>query len=455
MDLFLYMVKSAFRNPRRTGLTAVSLAISMSLVVILQTILLEITKPVGIDESIPRIVVRHRTALTLSLPRPYERKLERVPGIVAVTPMDWFGGIWKDDRFENFFPRFAVDPNNFFDVYIDYKPDTPEMLRAFQNERRGAMIGRKLATRHGFKLGDTITIKGDIYPVDLEVRVVGFFDGPQSDWLIFQLKYLDELLGETVRPGSFFALVESPARVDSILPEIEAMFRNSDAEVKAETEKAFQLSFVEMLGNVKLLINSLVSVVVFAVVMIAASTMALAIRDHTREVATLKAIGFTRPIILGLIVGEGMVVSLVGGGIGLFLSWLLLPQPSWMLAAIGGLVVAGGLGLPMLLLSVILPEVSTGGRIQRALAGARRVMVEYGPPVSIMTGVIVMLLLLQVVPPMDWFTFSGGAIQSFNMRNETLVLGVWITLGVGLISSIIPAWQASRLSVLDGLRTLE
>jgi ABC-type lipoprotein release transport system permease subunit len=329
------------------------------------------------------------------------------------------------------------------------------MLDAFKAERSGCLIGAKLAERHGFKVGDTITIKGDIYYVDLVVKVVGIYDGAEPDWLIFQMKYLDELMDETVRPGTFFALVESPERVDTLLPELEAMFRNSDAEVKAETEKAFQLSFVEMLGNIKSLINTLVSVVVFAVLMIAASTMALAIRDRTREVATLKAIGFSRGMVLGLIVGEGMVVSIVGGGMGVLLSYLLLPQPRWLMAVGAGFVVSVVMGLPLLILSVLLPEFGTGGLVRRMMARLRAVISDLGAPLSILAGCIVTLLLLRVIPATDWVKFSGGAIQSLNVRPETLMLGIWITLGVGLVSSLIPAWQAARMSVLDGLRTLE
>jgi putative ABC transport system permease protein len=455
MTLVSFMAKNAFRNTRRTALTAVSLAVSLALIVVLQTILLEITKPSGLDESIPRVIVRHRTSLTMSLPRPYEKKLRRLDGIVDVTPMQWFGGIWKDEDFKNFFPQFGVDPDHFFNVYIDYHPLEPEMLTALKNTRNGCLVGTKLAERHGFKVGDTIAIKGNIYPADLELKVVGLFTGPQPDWCIFQLKYLDELLGETTPAGSFFMLAESPARVETLIPEVEAMFRNSDAEVKAETEKAFQLSFVEMLGNVKVFINSLVSVVIFAVLMIAASTMALAIRERTREIATLKAIGFTRTQVLVLVVGEGMVVSCLGGGLGLAIAWLFLPSPKWFLAGAAGILVSVVLGAPLLLMAILLPETAASGIKRRLLVRFREFLNEIGPRLSIYTGLLVMLVLLFVLPSLDWFAFSGGMIQSMNVRNETLVLGTVVTVVVGFLSSLWPAWQASRMSVLDGLRTLE
>lgn len=453
MTLTTYVFKNAFRNARRTTLTGLSLAVSLALIVALQTILLEFTKPSALNESIPRIVVRHRTSLTMSLPRPVEQKLRQLPGVVDVTPMDWFGGVWKDDNFENFFARFAVDPDHFFNVYIDYKPEKPEYLDAFKATRFGCMVGSSLAKRHGFKVGDTIVVKGDIYPVDLELKVVGTFTGPQPDWLIFQLKYLDETLGETKRIGSFFALADSTARVDTLIPEIEGMFRNSDAEVKAETEKAFQLSFVEMVGNIKLFINGLVSVVIVAVLMIAASTMALAIRERTREVATLKAIGFTRAKVMALVVGEGMVVALVGGGAGVGLSALLLPKPSHLISGVGGVSVMVLVGASALLASAVLPEASSTSS-GRKLVALRSFLIKSGLIVALSLGVLITLLLLLVVPSMDWVTFSGGMIQSMNVRNETLMLGALVTVIVGFFSSVWPAWQASRMSVLDGLRNI-
>lgn len=447
------MLKSAFRNTRRTGLTALSLAVSLALIMVLQTILAEITKPTGLNESVPRVVIRHRVSLTLALPRPYEQKIRKVPGIVDISPMQWFGGIWKDDDFRNFFPRFGVDPDHFFNVFLDYKLG-PGQLEAFQKTRNGCLVGTKLVERYGFKVGDNITIKGDIFPVDLQMKVVGIITGTQPDWLVFQIKYLDELLGQTTRTGTFFALADSPERVETLVPQIEEMFRNSDAQVKAETEKAFQLSFVEMLGNIKFFINGIVTVVIFAVLMIAASTMALAIRERTREIATLKAIGFTRLQVLGLVVGEGMIVSSFGGGLGVFLSWLMLPSPRWFVAVAAGTVVAVLIGLFIMVAGFFLPEGADHGYRLR-LARLRGFIETYGPRFAILSGAFIMLFMLLVTPPVDWFTMTGGMIQSMVVRNETVMSGIKITLFIGALSSTWPAWQASRMSVLDGLRTLE
>lgn len=454
MNMVTFVVKSAFRNKRRTGLTAVSLAVSMVLIVILQTLLLEITQPNNVSDAIPRFVVRHRTSLTLDLPRTYQGKLEQVEGITALTPMDWFGGVWKEDTMENFFPRFAIDPSRYFDVFTEQFPLSPEMLEDFKKTRNGCLIGMKLVTKHGFKLGDTIIIKGDIRPIDLELKIVGFMDGPNSEQLLFQFKYLEELLGGSTRSGTYFCMADSTDRLETLLPAIEKMFKNSDAEVKAETEKAFQLSFVEMLGNIKLFINSLVTVVIFAVLMIAASTMALAIRERTQEVATLKAIGFRQGQVLMLIVGEGFVVSAFGGGLGLVIATLLLPTPQWFLSCGYGLLTAVVIGVPLFTITMILPERGKTP-FKEKLANVRAFIAQYGLKFVFTIGLIVTLMMLIFLPAKDWFTLSGGSVQGLTVRPETTQFGILVTIAIGLFSSLWPAWQASRMSVLDGLRSID
>jgi len=148
------------------------------------------------------------------------------------------------------------------------------------------------------------------------------------------------------------------------------------------------------------------------------------------------------------------VISLLGGTVGLGLSWLLLPSPKWFLAAAAGLIVAALIALPALLLGLLLPEVGTG-RMQSALVAVRGFLLRFANPVAIFAGALVMLILLHVMPSQDWVKFSGGIIKSLDVRGETLLLGACITVLVGFGSSLWPAWKASRMSVLDGLRTLD
>ncbi|MCC6547033.1 ABC transporter permease [Candidatus Sumerlaeota bacterium] len=451
MTLATYMFKNALRNKRRTALTAISLAISLTVVIFLKTILLQMTDPPEPKRPSARFVVRHRVSLTMGLPRSNEQKIREMEGIVDVTPMQWFQGIYKDEKPENWFARFAVDPDSFFRVYDNLKPASEEQFQAFRKTRTGCLVGRKLEERYGFKIGDTITIRGDIFDANPELKVVGFYDvtddQPMNDWLVFQIKYLDEMLGETTRVSSFFALADSPQRLETLLPAIEERFRNSDAEVKAETEKAFQMSFLEMMGNVTGLINTLVTVVVFAVLLIAASTMALTIKERTREVATLKALGFSRGHILGLVVGEGIIVSTIGGLLGIGGSYVVLPRPGLLAACAAGAIVAIIIGVLMMAISFIL-EMKQDSKV-------RFIASKYGAIIAICIGVVITGLLVATMPTLDWLSMSGGYVMAMNVRPQTGLLGLGITVVVGVFSSFWPAFQASRMSVLDGLRKVD
>jgi len=455
MTLYGFITKNAMRNRRRTMLSIMSIALSLALIVILRSVLAEIVDPSGLNESVPRLVVRHRTSLTMAMPDNYRQKIEAVPGVKAVVPMNWFGGNYKDEGdASSFFPRFAVDPQTFFDVYVDYKPIDPAHLVAWQAERASCLMGEKLMKSLNLKIGDRITIEGDIYPLTLELTIRGAFTGPDPTWVIFHRKYLDELMGESVRSGTFFVLAESPEVVPRLLSTFEAMFRNSDAEVKAETEKAFQLSFVEMLGNVKTLFGALIGVIVFAIVLIAASTMAMAIRERTRELAVLKTIGFDRELLLALVVFEGLFVSFVGGLLGVGGVYLLLPQPRWFIAAAAGIVVFVLVGLALLVLAVLLPDSGTAEKAGGLGPRLQRVLTNFGPFGAIIVGGLTFAWTFNALGPIDWFSFSNGFIPYMGVRADDIIFGTAITFLVGLASSAVPAWNASRVKVIEGLRDI-
>ncbi|MDX1973035.1 MAG: FtsX-like permease family protein [Candidatus Sumerlaeia bacterium] len=449
-----FIVKSALRNPRRTILTITSIAVSLAMIVVLQSVLKLFFDPTAErKETIPRIVARHRVSLTLDLPITYEAKIRTVDGVQDLTTMSWFGGIYKDEKLENQFPRFGVDLDDFFKVFTEFTPD--ENFQQALAERSAAVVGDQLMKRYGWKVGDRITLKGDIYPVDLELTIRSVFSGndpaANADILVFDKKYLDESLGETQRAGSYFIMVRSPKEVERVCQEIEALFRNSDAEVRAETEKAFQLSFVEMLGNIKLLFSSLISVVVFSILLIASSTMAMAIRERTREIAVLKTLGFSRETVTLMVVAEGMLVSLAGGILGVGGAWLVLPRPPLFLALAAFLAVLAAIGLPTLLLAILLPEDETG---RTGPNSVRSILLKYGPWVATVLASLIAGMVFYLNLNTDWFKFSGGILPFLNVRTETVVFGSLVALGIGIASSAIPAWNAARLRVLDGLRTI-
>jgi putative ABC transport system permease protein len=325
MTLTRFVTKNAFRNKRRSILTVLSIAFSLLLLTLMMTIWRAFYLDEGSAESAERLVVRHRVSLTFSLPGYYREKIRAVPGVVAVVPVSWFGGIYKDDKPENFFAQFGTDPEEFFKVFRDIQmPD--EQRIAWQRDRQGVIVDDTLAKKYGWKLGDRIVLKGNIYPVDLELYVRGIFSSyPDNKSVYFNAKYVEEAVSFFKgQAGTFSILAASPGDVSKIASTVDDMFRNSPQPTKSESEKAFGLEFVAMMGNVKAFILMICSAVVFATLLVSANTMAMSIRERTREVAVLKTLGFTRQSVLGLFVSEAVALSLAGGLLGFFLGWLMI-----------------------------------------------------------------------------------------------------------------------------------
>jgi putative ABC transport system permease protein len=325
MTLTRFVTKNAFRNKRRSILTVLSIAFSLLLLTLMMTIWRAFYLDEGSAESAERLIVRHRVSLTFSLPGYYREKIRAVPGVVAVVPVSWFGGIYKDDKPENFFAQFGTDPEEFFKVFRDLQMPDDQRI-AWQRDRQGAIVDDTLAKKYGWKLGDRIVLKGNIYPVDLELYVRGIFSSyPDNKSVYFNSKYVEEAVpffkGQA---GTFSILAASPGDVSKIASTVDDMFRNSPQPTKSESEKAFGLEFVAMMGNVKAFILMICSAVVFATLLVSANTMAMSIRERTREVAVLKTLGFTRQSVLGLFVSEAVALSLAGGLLGFFLGWLMI-----------------------------------------------------------------------------------------------------------------------------------
>src|ERR1700677_2986160 len=325
MTLSRFVTKNAFRNKRRSILTVVSIAFSLLLLTFMMTLWRAFALDDGSAESAQRLVVRHRVSLTFTLPGFYREKIRAIPGVVAVVPVSWFQGIYKDAKPENFFARFGTDPDEFFKVFRDMQmPD--DQIKAWQRDRQGVIVADTLAAKYGWKLGDRIVIVGDIYPVTLELNIRGIFHSdPDNKSVYFNAKYVEEAVpffkGQA---GTFSILAASPADVSTVASAIDDMFRNSPQPTKAESEKAFGLEFVAMLGNVKAFILSICAAVVFATLLVSANTMAMSIRERTREVAVLKTLGFTRQSVLGLFVSEAVALAIAGGVIGVGLAYLLI-----------------------------------------------------------------------------------------------------------------------------------
>jgi putative ABC transport system permease protein len=309
--------KNLFRNRRRTILTVLSVAASLFLLGILLTVYAAFFHRDTSPDQAKRLITRHKVSLTQALPAYYRDKIEQIPGVESVAAMNWFGGIYKDNKPQEFFARFAVEPEQVFAVYRDFKIP-PDQYEAFVNDRQGLAVGRMTADRIGLELGQRITIKGDIYPLDLELTVRAIFDGPDSDTTYFHKKYLDEGLPEGMKDmvGFYAIRAASVDDVGSVARAVDETFRNSPEPTKTETEAAFTLAFVNQMGNIKLFLLSIAGAVVFTIMLVSANTMAMSVRERIREVGVLKTLGFTSTGVLALILSEAALTALVGGALG-------------------------------------------------------------------------------------------------------------------------------------------
>lgn len=325
MTLATLVVKSAFRNRRRSLLTALSIAFSLLLLTIMMTVWRGFYIDQGAPDSALRIMTRHRVSLAFFLPGYYRDKIRAVPGVVHVVPMTWFGGKYKDDRPENFFAQFATDPEEYMEVAAD-KIVPPEQIKAWKQDRTGCMVDQALAAKHGWKLGDRIVLLGNIFPANLELTVRAIYTiDPPNNSLYFHAKYLEESISWFKdRAGFYFTRVDSPAAVARVSRTIDDTFHNLPEPTKSESEKAFQLDFIATLGNVKAFILGICGAVVFTILIVSANTVAMSIRERTREVAVLRTLGFTRRRILNLYLAESVTLSMLGGFTGVVWGAILL-----------------------------------------------------------------------------------------------------------------------------------
>src|SRR5579862_5584417 len=380
MTLGSFVVRNTFRNKRRSLLTMISISFSL----LLLTLMICIWRSFYTDQVAPeasrRLIIRDRVSLAFFLPAYYRDKIRSVPGVIAIAPLTWFGGRYIDDRPEHFFAQLATDPDEYLKVASD-KIIPPEQLKAWQQDRTGAIVDVTLADKYHWKIGDRITLQGTIFELNPELTIRGIYhrDPPQNA-LYFSTKYLEEAIpwfkGEA---GWYIAQIDSPEDVADAAKIIDDMFRDSPLQTKTESEKAFQLGFVSSLGNVKAFILGICGAVMFAIMLVSANTMAMSVRSRTREVAVLKTLGFTRQRVLSIFVSESVALAVVGGVLGISLAVPVI----WFLT---------------------------------------RGFIALGVPLA-----------MKVNPP------AAG-------------LSLLVALILGLVSGYVPAYNASRVNIVDGLR---
>jgi len=376
-----FAFKNSLRNKRRTILTIASISVSLFLLGMLIAVYHAFYFRAAPPEQALRLVMRNRVSLTFSIPEYYEPKIRQISGVKEIVSRSWFGGLYIDNRPEHFFPRFGTDPERIFKVYPEMKID-PEQLKAFQSERTAAAIGKTLAEKQGLKLGQKITLKGDIYPVDLELTIRAIFGGTadsSDNVMYFHRKYVEESLPQARKGqvGTFAILAESAEAVPRIAREADEMFRNSDRQTKTDSERAFQLSFVAMLGNVKVFLLSICGAVVFTILLVSANTMAMSVRERIKEIGVLRTLGFTTDKVLAMIIAEAVIIAMLGGLLGCLMAFAL---------------------------------VQLMGSAFQVMFGTLRM-----PPV-------------------------------------VLLISLGVAFAIGLLSSVVPAYNASRVPITDALR---
>jgi len=315
------ILKNILRNKRRTFLTISSLVVSLFLMITLATILTEFTR--GSNEANPlRLITRHSVSLAFPLPVAYQQRISAIPGVKYVTPFSWFGGIYKDEK--NFFANFAVDPRIIRDIMPELKmPD--DQWQGFFNDRQGAIVGQKLVSLYGFSVGQRITLKSPIYNADMEFIIRGIYAGGDEKTLYFNYEYLNESLPAWAKDqvGTFFIMARSADDLPRISQAADSMFLNTDAPTKTESEREFAQSFETMMGSVKQFMYGIMAAITFSLLLVMANTMAMSVRERTKEVGTLKALGFQRGTIAWLFVGESLLVAVVGASLGIGIALLI------------------------------------------------------------------------------------------------------------------------------------
>jgi putative ABC transport system permease protein len=385
MKFMTYVVRNALRNPVRSLLTVASTAISLALMMILLAFFEMNDASLASSRVYNRVFVLNSQGFAGKVPIVRVREIAAMEGVLGASPMSWFGGKYGEETMP--FAQFGVDPRTFFSLYEELKVP-PAQLAAFQTTRDGCVVGRKLAADRKIKVGDKLPLKGNIYPVDLDLTVVGIYDGPSDRDLrmcVFQWDYFDELLKKSTLPGAagnaglILARARSGDQVAALCHRVDEAYQNTEDPTRTQTEEAFAKFFEEMLGDLKGMVRWVGLAVVASLLLVCANALAMALRERTTEIAVLKAIGFGNQLVLFLVLAEAMIVSGAGGLVG----------------AIGS------------------------------------------------------KLFFDVF---DISRYTAGFLPLFFVPWPTAVVGLTVSVLIGFFSGLFPAFRASRLSVVNGLR---
>ena len=330
------LLLNLLRKPFRTLLTVFGVGVALFLFCFLETVLQAFLAGVNMSDA-SRLVVQHKESIIFELPMAYRGLIEQIEGVTGVSTASWFGALAQEPgpdgaKREEFFAQFAADIERYLSLYPEIKVPR-DQLRDLQSDQMGCVLGAKIAERLNKKVGDRLALRSTIWtqknssPIwEFNVRAVYTSDSPTFDqtMMLFHHKRFDEArqFGRG-SVGVYILSIADPARSTEISAAIDARFANSPYETRTMTEKAFNLQFVGMMGNFQLLLRSVGSAVVLTMLLVSANTMMMSARERTRETGVLKAIGFSDGHVFLLLIGEAMVISLLGAVVGVGLAWLL------------------------------------------------------------------------------------------------------------------------------------
>ncbi|MBK9088272.1 MAG: ABC transporter permease [Holophagales bacterium] len=325
MKFVPYVFRSLFRKKTRSILTIASIVLPFFVICVLGTLLMALDADTSGGKGMYRLVVRHKVSLGNAIPEAYRERIAQLPGVKDVTILNWFGGQYRDNRPENMFARFGCEPESLLRIF-DEVTIVEGKAADWTSDRSGALVGERLMKRYGWKIGDKFVLKGDIFPINLELTVRAVFRGSDETGVYFDRKAVEEGLPLVKgQVGTFWIKAESADAAQRLPRAVDAMFENSSAPTKTETEKEFQNGFVSMLGNVKAVVTGISTAIALVILLISANTMAMAARERVTEIAVLRTLGFGKPLILTLILAESLLLSATGAFVGLGLFRIAFP----------------------------------------------------------------------------------------------------------------------------------
>jgi putative ABC transport system permease protein len=331
---FLPLVwRNLLRRKVRTTFTLLSILVAFVLYAFLMTIRTAFSLGVEVA-GVDRLMMMHKVSLIQLLPISYMRQIQSTPGVTLVSHNTWFGGTYQDKA--NQFAVMAVDPEPHLKAFPEFKV-APEHVKAWLADRQGALVGRDVAMRYGWKLGDRIPIQGTIWEPKQGstwyFNVDGIYDGDTTvdkTNFFFRYDYFDENRRDAFGQVGWYTIkIDNASRAAEIAAKLDAQFANSSAETKTSTEKAFLQGFVNQIGDVGAIMVAILVAVLFSILLVAANTMAQSVRERTNELAVLKTLGFSNGLVLVLVLAESLFMAALGGGLGLGIAWLLVSQGSF------------------------------------------------------------------------------------------------------------------------------